>query len=101
MQLFIFRHSWWYQTNVPGYGNCFTLNAVYNSRDEKAPRRVSLTGAANGLTLELYLDQQSFLLKGAPNLSFVAPESVTLGPQKHNTIPFTIKKVCRKRPARG
>ena len=45
----------------PSYGNCFTFNSEANEEDPNT-REASLTGVSNGLSIELYLDQQNYML---------------------------------------
>ncbi len=54
--------SLWHPSTAPNYGNCFTFNAVYNDQgDDDAPRNATLTGATNGLSLELFVDQLNYM----------------------------------------
>ena len=39
------------------YGICYTFNSARNTEDSNVPRKSSLTGSANGLTIEIFVDQ--------------------------------------------
>ena len=47
----------WIPYPTASYGTCYTYNSATNAEDTNVPRISSLTGSANGLTLEIYLDQ--------------------------------------------
>ena len=51
------------KTNWPNFGNCYTFNSMFNDADDdpELPRNVSLTGSTNGLEVELFLDQMSYM----------------------------------------
>ena len=44
---------------TPTYGNCFTFNSGMDPNN--GVRSVTVTGSQNGLTLELFLDQNNFM----------------------------------------
>ena len=44
---------------TPTYGNCFTFNSGMDPNN--GVRSVTVTGSKNGLTLELYLDQNNYM----------------------------------------
>ena len=48
------------------YGNCFSFNFQYNIDDPdlfiSLPRLATLTGSSNGLTVEVFLDQDNYML---------------------------------------
>ena len=57
----IFAGRFWKISSVSGYGNCYTFNSEYNSAsDPDVPRRVSMIGRSNGLTVEIGLDQLDY-----------------------------------------
>ena len=49
------------------YGNCFSFNSHYNQDDpdlfNSSQRLATLTGTSNGLTVEVFLDQENYMLK--------------------------------------
>ena len=49
------------------YGNCFSFNSHYNQDDpdllNSSQRLATLTGTSNGLTVEVFLDQDNYMLK--------------------------------------
>ena len=47
----------WIPYPTASYGTCYTFNSATNAQDTNVPRISSLTGSANGLTLEIFLDQ--------------------------------------------
>ncbi|CAG0893502.1 unnamed protein product [Darwinula stevensoni] len=47
---------------IPQYGTCFMFNTAWNSKDSSGGKRISSkTGEESGLSLELYLDQISYI----------------------------------------
>ncbi len=46
----------------PTYGNCYTFNAGDNPHEDE-PRKSSLTGVSNGLSVELFLDQNNYMIQ--------------------------------------
>ena len=52
--------SLWHQTSNPSFGNCYTFNTKYNTgEDNDFPRKATLTGAYNGIGLELPWAQEA------------------------------------------
>ena len=49
------------------YGNCFSFNSHYNKYDpalfNSHQRFATLTGTSNGLTVEVFLDQDNYMIK--------------------------------------
>ncbi len=101
----------WEMSNVPGYGNCYTFNAAYNDKDDKAPRNATLTGVSNGLSIELFLDQYNYMLKGLSQKAGVravihSPHSfpmidatgIDLSPGMASSLAIQMNDITRKRP---
>ena len=57
----IFNRNWLLYQSASS-GTCHTFNSGLNTNDPAVPRRTSLTGNANGLTLEIFLDQVNNVL---------------------------------------
>ena len=55
--------SYWYEFATAEYGNCFTFNSYYNKEDPHSKRNATISGMSNGLTVEVFLDQRSYMLK--------------------------------------
>eukprot|EP00094_Tigriopus_californicus_P004881 TCALIF_04699-PA protein Name:"Similar to SCNN1A Amiloride-sensitive sodium channel subunit alpha (Cavia porcellus)" AED:0.34 eAED:0.34 QI:34/0.25/0.2/0.4/1/1/5/0/314 len=53
----------WFAQDTPGYGNCYSFNAAFADIDDAAPRKASLTGITNGFSIQLFLDQENYMLK--------------------------------------
>ena len=58
---------YWYAFVTAEYGNCFSFNSHYNQDDpdltNSSQRSATLTGTSNGLTVEVFLDQDNYMLK--------------------------------------
>ena len=58
---------YWYPFVTAEYGNCFSFNSYYNKDDpdlfNSSQRLATLTGTSNGLTVEVFLDQDNYMLK--------------------------------------
>ena len=52
-------HRYWTMFTTPTYGNCFTFNS--GTDPDQGVRSVTVTGSQNGLTLELFLDQNNYM----------------------------------------
>jgi hypothetical protein len=50
----------WSEYFDPWYGNCFTFNSAYKSKDFE-PRTASMPGIWEGLTVEIFLDQDNYM----------------------------------------
>ena len=58
---------YWYPFVTAEYGNCFSFNSHYNKADpalfNSNQRFATLTGTSNGLTVEVFLDQDNYMIK--------------------------------------
>ena len=58
---------YWYAFVTAEYGNCFAFNSQYNKKDpelkDSHQRFATLTGTSNGLTVEVFLDQDNYMIK--------------------------------------
>ncbi|XP_040571156.1 epithelial sodium channel subunit gamma-like isoform X2 [Lepeophtheirus salmonis] len=59
-----YHEKFWRVMSIPCCGNCFTFNTIFNDQDNDTLKKVSLTGIMNGLSLELYLNQDNYMQKG-------------------------------------
>ncbi|TRY68751.1 hypothetical protein TCAL_04698, partial [Tigriopus californicus] len=98
----------WKKVNIPSFGNCFIFNSAFNETDQTQSRNATLTGAANGMSLQLFLDQDSYMLKGLSQQAGVrliihnpatyplADEyGIDLQPNTANSIAIQMNKISR------
>ena len=71
----------WMPFPSASYGICYTFNSARNTEDSNVPRKSSLTGSANGLTIEIFVDQvlvQSGCEEGIVNFFLIVTQAVAL-----------------------
>ena len=56
------EEKYWHVYPTAGYGNCLTFNAEKNTKDANRGRKATLTGNLYGLKIEVYLDQENYML---------------------------------------
>lgn len=56
--------EYFHEFSTAQFGNCFTFNSLYHLADDPYPRRrATLTGSLYGLSIEVFLDQENYMLK--------------------------------------
>ena len=56
------EEKYWHVYPTAGYGNCYTFNAERNTNDANRGRKATLTGNLYGLKIEVFLDQENYML---------------------------------------